>query len=136
MVYGGLAAQAKALAPEPFFDARVLPGYAVALFGDALEMTPERRAALEAAVRGILTERLAGRDPTSLDPVERQALRRRLGAEAIAAAAEGLPAAARLRYETAASVAREAFGGERVTVSVAWDPALPEGRVASQVVDA
>ncbi len=72
------ASRARELSPYPFLDAQIFPELTKALFGKALELSPEQLEALDRIAREALARELDGADPADKSPLERSVLRDRL----------------------------------------------------------
>ena len=116
--YMRVCAEARALSPHPFFDERVLPDLAVALFGDTLALSPDRRKALEEAARGALQAHRGEVDLDHAGALETFDVRSRIADEVLAAAGAGLDADASARLKSLQPMVRAMLMGNTTEVRI------------------
>lgn len=127
-------AQARALTPHPFFDDRVLPDLAIALFGGALALSPDRSSALEAAARASLRAHRGEVDLDRAGPLEVFDVRARISGEVLAAAAEGLDGAASARLEALKPMVRAMLHGSTTEVRIGLAGGAKTGESAATAI--
>jgi RNA polymerase sigma-70 factor (ECF subfamily) len=133
--YQKAAAEARALSPKPFFDARVLPGFADAVVAIPLGLSADARAALDASVRASLDA--AREDVAAAEgrPVAVHAARRRIVDAILESSRRVAPDAPADRRAKVEGLARALLAGDRSTDSVSVATPGGEARLAQRVVE-
>ncbi len=132
--YMRVCAEARAMTPHPFFDERVLPDLTVAMFGDTLALSPERRKALEDVTRASLRAHRGQIDLERAGPLEAFDLRTRISDEVIAAAGEGLDGSASAMHGSLRPMVRAMLLGSTTEVRIGLGGGAKEGESTAMAI--
>jgi hypothetical protein len=126
--------QALALAEEPFFDARVLPGLLAAIYGRSLGLDAEGQGAVRALGRAALESHTRGLDLASALPLEKLEARTLLLAELERELKARTPPGREERFESVSDLAHDFLDGSRQVISIGIRPGLDRGPAVDAVV--
>jgi RNA polymerase sigma-70 factor, ECF subfamily len=132
--YMRAATSAHALSPRPFFDERVLPGLVVAVFGETLGLSKEKRSALSESLRTLVTERSKTLDFEHMGPVDTFLARQRIVADVLVAVGTVAGPDGRERFERLRPLGENMLEGDHSEVRLGWDGKASAATVGERVL--
>jgi len=130
-----ISAQARGVAPRPFFDERVLPELITAIYGDVLKLSEEEQVSWANTTRAVSVRCARDFDAAAALPIERIAQRTLILDELKASLAPHVPQAKRERFSEVEAQARAILAPTQMVITLGIDPEGGADAVGALIVE-